>query len=241
MNDSRGPVGPSDCFVSRVAHPYAVLASLLLIFIAGACTEEGGTADELPTRVAADLVTGTECATCLTLDSVVTLGEAADEISIEPTAMTIPCGLGWTAELGFLSARMIGEGVIGVYGSGGSLDSLVGRPGSGPGEFRGDMRVLTTDAAIHVVDNRNARVAHLGVGGEWQGSTRFPARAVAHTVLGSGQLLLHARPRGGEGAEPPYMLFVDADDVHRFGAVDPDLGELDQRVVAGLADAPSDF
>ncbi|MDT8370318.1 MAG: hypothetical protein RQ745_14010 [Longimicrobiales bacterium] len=222
-------------------HSLIVLASLLLVLVAGGCAEQAATTDELPTRVATDLVRGAECATCLTLDSVAMLGDAADEISIEPTAMTIPCGLGWTAELGFISARMVGEGVIGVYGSGGALDSLVGRPGSGPGEFRGDMRVLTTDAAMHVVDNRNLRVAHLGTGGEWMGSTRFPARAVAHTVLGSGQLLLHARPRGGEEAEPPYRLFVDADDVHRFGAVDPELGELDQRVVTGLADSSSEF
>ncbi|MDT8370326.1 MAG: hypothetical protein RQ745_14050, partial [Longimicrobiales bacterium] len=191
--------------------------------------------------MATDLVTGTECTTCLTLDSVATLGDEADEISIEPTAMTIPCGLGWTSYLGFVSARMIGEGVIGVYGSGGALDSLIGRSGSGPGEFRGDMRVLTTDTAIYVVDNRNFRVAHLGVDGEWQGNTRFPSRAVAHAVLGSGRLLFHSRPSGREDAEPPYMLLLDADNVHRFGAVDSELGELDQRVVAGLADAPSDF
>ncbi|MDT8370192.1 MAG: hypothetical protein RQ745_13380 [Longimicrobiales bacterium] len=193
--------------------------------------------------VAAELVHGSECSTCITFDSVTTLGDEADEASLVSNAMTIPCGLGWTPDLGFISARMVGGGGIGVYGAGGALDSLIGRRGAGPGEFAGDMRVLTTDTAMYVVDNRNLRVVHLGTAGEWRGSTRIPARSVGHTILGGGQILLHSRPSGIEGDDNPLYTLLDGTEiVHRFGAIDPALSAgLDQRVVAGLAGAPSEF
>ncbi|MDT8370340.1 MAG: hypothetical protein RQ745_14120 [Longimicrobiales bacterium] len=218
------------------------LTSLLFLLVAGGCAEEADTAGRSSADVTTELVHGPECATCLTFDSVATLGDETDESSLAPDAMTFSCGLGWTPDLGFISARMVAEGVIGVYGSGGALDSLMGRRGAGPGEFGRDMRVLTTDGAMHVVDNRNLRVAHLGTTGEWTGSMRFPAPTVDPTILGGGQFLLHSRPSGREGVvDPPYALLDGTENARRFGTVDPALADLDQRVVAGLADAPSDF
>jgi hypothetical protein len=207
----------------------------LLLGLACAVTEPSTPPSDV--LVLDGLPTCQDCA--ITLREVAVLGSAGDPASVSADAMLFPCGVAEFSGRGFLSARLVGAGELGVYDRGGSFLGSVGKPGRGPGELGRDLRILAGDSSgIWVLDNGNQRVVRFDSEGGWVDGFPLPDRVYSHAMIASGGLLLHTRPgRVEESADRLFRLVGPAGgDLARFGLPDPALGELDQHVVSAARD-----
>jgi hypothetical protein len=126
------------------------------------------------------------CPGCeITLEEEVILGGPSDPSSIRDDAEGRQCMVGHLSSGHFVVTGPVGGGRLFLYDEQGQLAGTIGRPGSGPGEFRADMRVVIGPAdTLYVMDDHHGRIQVFDPDGRFVRS--FPAPS---THRGFGRLV----------------------------------------------------
>jgi hypothetical protein len=134
----------------RTIRPAPVLPAALLAVMLTAC------GDAPADRPAAPGASGVPTAPRIVVDSGPPLtGTAASGLSDDASVVPLPAG-------GFAAGPTLGEHQVLVYAEDGGLRHALGRQGSGPGEFRGYLRLLPFRGdSLAVFDGSLSRVSYL--------------------------------------------------------------------------------
>lgn len=135
-----------------------------------------------------------QCASCrIQLEHVVRLGRSTDDVSLTPTTAVAAFGANPVA---FYLSHTYEAGRIAKYSRSGSFESLVGRPGEGPGEISGVFPPLIRLSGDTLYAVNRERVVVFDARGEHVRTFRLPFAPGSAVLLSDGRLAVTRRPDG---------------------------------------------